>query len=56
MKRLHGTYETEQEAADVVRALMADDYSAYKQGREVNIDDGGADDDYGYEGDNYGDY
>lgn len=44
MKAIFNTYETEKEAAEVVKALMADGYSAYRQGKTVYIDDGGIDD------------
>ncbi len=49
MKRLHGEYETEEQAAKIVKSLMDDGYSAYRQGRKVFIDDGGVDDGYGCE-------
>lgn len=57
MRRLHDEYETEQEAVAAVKFLLTDGYSAYRQGRKVYIDDdGGVDDGYGYEVDDYGDY
>lgn len=43
MKRLHGIYATIEEANAIVKALMADGYSAYRQGLKVYIDDGGCD-------------
>ena len=44
MKRLHGEYETEEQAAKIVKSLMDDGYSAYRQGRRGVSDDGGVDD------------
>lgn len=44
MKAIFNTYETEKEAFDAVKSLLADGYSAYRQGKTVYIDDGGIDD------------
>ena len=43
MKRLHGIYETPEQANSIVRSLMADGISAYRQGLKVYTDDGGVD-------------
>ena len=43
MKRLFNTYTKVEDAILVVRSLMADGYSAYRQGLCVYIDDGGED-------------
>ena len=43
MKRIHDVYETEQEAIAVVKFLLENGYSAYRQGKTVYIDDGGVD-------------
>lgn len=43
MRRIHDVYETEQEAIAVVKFLLDNGYSAYRQGKTVYIDDGGVD-------------
>lgn len=43
MRRIHDVYETEQEAVAIVKSLLDDGYSAYRQGKTVYIDDGGED-------------
>ena len=43
MKKLFEIYETENEAKTVVRNLMADGISAYRQVTKVYVDDGYAD-------------
>lgn len=43
MKRLYGTFESIEAAVSAVNSLMADGISAYRQGLQVFVDDGGYD-------------
>lgn len=43
MKRLYGVFESVEAAVAVVNSLMADGISAYRQGLQVLVDDGGYD-------------
>ena len=43
MKRLYGTFESVEAAVAVVNSLMTDGISAYRQGLQVFVDDGGYD-------------
>ena len=43
MKQLYHIYETEEQARAEVNFLMSMGVSAYRQGREVYVDDGGED-------------
>lgn len=46
MKWLHGEYATVEEANAVVKSLIDDGNSAWRQGLQVFMDDGGVDDGY----------
>ena len=47
MKKLYCECETIEEANRIVKSLLDDGYSAYRQGLKVFIDDGGVDDGLG---------
>lgn len=44
MKQVFNTYEKVEDAIIIVRELMKDGISAYRQGFTVFVDDGGVDD------------
>lgn len=46
MKKLYSIEKTDKEANALVKSLLDDDISAYRQGLKVFIDDGGVDDGY----------